>query len=143
MLTSRSYSCHHGAEFRPTEYLPLPKDVQPSPIKGYKGGVCPGQLLQDLHYDKSATKPFYTVRPDFAYNLKDADWTIRGVEEFDATDNVLVVIAHDPHIFEKDMPFFPDKLNGWKEHELNKKVRWKFLQDFQPAVDQHMKNEKA
>ena len=50
---------HHGGEFRPTEYSPLPKHVQPRPPERRGHNICPGHLLQDIHPSNSATKPFY------------------------------------------------------------------------------------
>ena len=50
---------HHGGEFRPTDYSPIPKELNPPAPKRRGQSVCPGHLLQDIHPHNSATKPFY------------------------------------------------------------------------------------
>ena len=52
---------HHGGEFRPTKWLPLPQNIQPNPLEApYSTNppVCPGEVFEALHPRKSATEPF-------------------------------------------------------------------------------------
>ena len=125
-------ACHHGGEFRPSAYLPLPKEIDPSPLKKIQP-VCPGHLLQEIHRTKSATEPFYLVAPGFAHDSEVAEWTIGGLQEFDAHDNVLLLTAHDASVLDA-LEFYPKSLNGWAETGLGKEIRWKFLGDFEEAV---------
>jgi glyoxylase-like metal-dependent hydrolase (beta-lactamase superfamily II) len=121
---------HHAGEFRPTEYLPLPKEVDaPS---GHSGAD-----YQDVHFEQSAVKPFYNVTASFAHDKKLADWTIAGMGEFDAHDNVLLLTAHDEHVVEPEpvIKLFPESLNQWYEDGSGSKGRWLFLKDFDGAVD--------
>lgn len=121
---------HHAGEFRPTEYLPLPKEIKMSSVRS-------GADFQEAHWDKSATKPFYNVTASFAYDKKLADWTIAGMGEFDCHDNVLLLTAHEEHVVEPEpiIKFFPEPLNDWYEKGMGKKARWQFLKDFEKAVD--------
>jgi glyoxylase-like metal-dependent hydrolase (beta-lactamase superfamily II) len=120
---------HHAGEFRPTEYLPLPKEISTTSHSGAD--------YQEVHYDKSATKPFYDVTETFVHDKKLADWTIAGMGEFDCHDNILLLTAHDEHVVEPEpvISFLPGSLNDWHEKGLGKKAKWLFLQDFDKAVD--------
>ncbi|TKX20649.1 hypothetical protein C1H76_7035 [Elsinoe australis] len=126
-------ACHHGGEFRPTPYLPLPAELAPSPVGGR--AVCPGGLLQKAHRSGSATEPFYLVTEKFAHDLGQCNWSIEGVEEFDAHENVFVLIAHDDHVVDA-LDLFPKSMNDWYEKGLAKKVKWTFLKDFAGAVEE-------
>ncbi|GAB7349896.1 hypothetical protein MBLNU459_g0587t1 [Dothideomycetes sp. NU459] len=123
---------HHGGEFRPSEYLPLPASLSPSPIARL-APACPGHLLRDVHRDGSATEPFYLVRESFAHDLELCEWTIAGLQEFDAADGVLLVVAHDESVLPV-LDFYPQSMNGWHAKGLAKKAKWKFLADFEGAV---------
>jgi glyoxylase-like metal-dependent hydrolase (beta-lactamase superfamily II) len=127
---------HHAAEFRPTEYLPLPKEVNTSGTSS-TSSVSSGAEYRDAHYDKSATKPFYNVTASFAHDKELADWTIAGMGEFDCHENVLLLTAHDEHVVEPEavISFFPKTLNDWYEKGMAKKAKWMFLRDFDKAVD--------
>ncbi|SMY20955.1 unnamed protein product [Zymoseptoria tritici ST99CH_1A5] len=126
---------HHGGEFRPTEYLPLPKELKPSPLKR-RGGSCPGHLLQDIHPDQAADKPFYNVTASFAHDKTVADWTIAGLGEFDAHENVLMLMAHDDAVVDPgQLDFYPKSMNDWHEKGIGQKIRWLFLGDYEEAVE--------
>ena len=60
------------------------------------------------------------------------------MQEFDAAENVLVVIAHDtaPLVKESGFTFFPNgTLNEWKKDRLDERIRWTFLEDFAQAAE--------
>ncbi|KAK5132797.1 hypothetical protein LTR08_008598 [Meristemomyces frigidus] len=134
---------HHGGEFRPTDYLPLPKDLKPSPLKR-RAPVCPGHLLQEIHPDASATKPFYNVTNALSHDKAVADWTIDGLGEFDAHEHVLLIVAHDDAIVDPaQIDFYPEPMNDWYEKGIGPKVKWLFLADFEGAVEAQEKGEKA
>lgn len=98
-------SCHHGGEFRPSPYLPLPKTIIPNPLNPRRGGswenacsTCPGSIFLDVHPKKSATEPFYElshVQGRVAHDREVATQTIEKIQCFDAAKNVLVCMAHD------------------------------------------------
>jgi len=121
---------HHAGEFRPTEYLPLPKEIGDSFSHS-------GADYESIHFDRSATKPFYNVTASFAHDKKLADWTIAGMGEFDCQDNVLLLTAHDEHVVEPEtaIKFFPESMNQWYEDASAKRAKWLFLKDFDGAID--------
>lgn len=119
---------HHAGEFRPTEYLPLPKEISNSRYSGAD--------YQNAHFEQSATKPFYNVTASFAHDKNLADWTIAGMGEFDCHDNVLLLTAHDEHVVEPPpISFFPESLNQWHKSGAGTKSKWLFLRDFDGAID--------
>lgn len=125
--------CHHGAEFRPTEYLPLPAKISPSPFTAYKPhSKCPGELFQRLHPEKSATEPFVKIAHAEDVNL--ATDSVRGVEEFDAAEILFVLLAHD-HSLLGLLGFFPKEFNGWRETGVKRRGTWGFLADFKEVVE--------
>ena len=127
---------HHGGEFRPTEWLPIPKEINPSPLKRLQKSVCPGHLFQEMHPHNKADKPFYYVTAAFAYDKKVADWTIEGLGEFDAQDNVLLLTAHDNEVVDPpQMDFYPKPINDWYQKDVAKKIKWLFLGDFEGAIE--------
>lgn len=125
-------ACHHAGEFRPSDYLPLPKQITPSPIPQYKPS-CPGHLLQDIHRNKSAQEPFFEVTESFPDDPEQCNWSIEGIQEFDASEDILVVVAHDENLLGA-LDFFPNSINHWKENDLDKKARWRFLGEFKDAI---------
>lgn len=136
-------ACHHGGECRPTDYLPLPKELNPSPLKR-RAPVCPGHILEEIHPHKSATKPFYYVTSLLSHDKEVADWTIDGLGEFDCQDNVLLLLAHDDAVVDPpQFDFYPSPMNDWHEKGIAKKVRWLFLGDFEGAVDAKEKGQEA
>lgn len=122
---------HHAGEFRPTEHLPLPKEI------GNSSSSHSDADYQNVHFEQSATKPFYNVTANFAHDKALADWTIAGMGEFDCQDNVLLLTAHDEHVVEPEpaINFFPDSLNQWYQNGSAKRAKWLFLKDFDGAVD--------
>lgn len=125
-------AAHHAGEFRPTEFVPLPQNVR---LDGLKSNVafpspCPGELLVErLHPRKSATKPFFEAADGFNEDGPTADWTIEGLTEFDAHEDVFMVVAHDASLLDV-VGFYPEDANAWKERLWARKGRWRFLADF-------------
>ena len=134
---------HHGGEFRPTEYLPLPQELNPSPLKR-RAPVCPGHLFEEIHPHRSATKPFYYVTALLSHDKEIADWTIEGLGEFDCQDNVLLLLAHDDALVDPPkLDFYPKPMNDWYEKGVAKKVKWLFLGDLEEAVDSREQGKEA
>jgi glyoxylase-like metal-dependent hydrolase (beta-lactamase superfamily II) len=123
--------CHHGGEFRPTEYLPLPKHIALAPMSKFRPGGCPGAyMVENVHPKRSATQPFYDVAQGFSHDHEEAVRSIRKLEEFDASDDVLMCIAHD-HTLLGNVDFYPKTINDWKAKGYGEKVRWTFCSDFE------------
>ncbi|KIX94713.1 uncharacterized protein Z520_09403 [Fonsecaea multimorphosa CBS 102226] len=142
-------ACHHGGEYRPTEYLPLPKQIPldipsaTSRIKS-KGGFCPGAAFCDVFHHGKPNKEVYMLTKNFSHDTDRANLTIKYLEEFDAADNVFVIIAHDTDLLSKEaeIVFYPNgTLNDWKAKRLDEKARWLFLRDFAEAADKGLKQE--
>ncbi|KIW30535.1 uncharacterized protein PV07_06274 [Cladophialophora immunda] len=136
-------TCHHGGQWRPNQYLPLPKQVFPTkPILGRS--VCPGSVFQKLHRHNSAVEEYYKMAPNFPQDYQEAEKTIHHMQEFDAAKNILVIIAHDCAPLEPSsgFKFFPNgTLNDWKKDKLDQRIRWAFLEDFQSAIEQGAQQE--
>ncbi|KIY00904.1 uncharacterized protein Z520_03570 [Fonsecaea multimorphosa CBS 102226] len=135
-------AAHHGAELRPTQYLPLPKTVSPSPYVSKYPGVCPGQLFEAIHPRHKAVEPFYHILHEGCgvahHDPAQAQDIVGVVQEFDAADNVFVVIAHDASLLHESVgiEWFPrGSLRDWKTKDCKRKARWRFLEDLVPAVE--------
>lgn len=128
-------ACHHGGEFRPSDYLPLPRTIQIPKHPIWPRGICPGDIMQQLHHRKSACEPFYEMAEGFPYNREEAEQTIRNMQAFDASENVFVVIAHDQTLLDMGMDVFPKSVRDWKKRDYGERGRWGFLIDFAAAVE--------
>lgn len=123
---------HHSGEFRPTEYLPLPEQISPSPIASMT--ICPGSLFEAIHPDQAnySTKPFHhlTTEGGVHADTPAAQDSLDKMQEFDAQDNVFVAIAHDRTLYEV-VEYFPKSgANEWKAKGWKTEGRWRFLGDF-------------
>lgn len=131
-------TAHHGGEFRPTEYLPLPEQILPSPYPSRFSSTCPGHVLESIHPKKKGNEPFYELAEELPHNHTDAVWSNERMQVFDAAENVLVVIAHDATILDSSigLGFFPHgTMKNWKVANSAEKARWLFLKDFVPALE--------
>ena len=122
-------ACHHAGLIRPTDYLPIPTSVRPSPISSYSN-MCPGEVLVKLHPRQSAREPFFRLSHTMFPEFEEAEDTIRKIIELDASENILVVLAHDASLIDK-IDLFPQIVNGWKEKKVKEKSRWAFCNDFE------------
>lgn len=126
---------HHCGEFRPTQYLPFPKTIKPSPFVRFESQGCPGELLQKIHPEKSANSPYFQPKPGFNHDHDETVRSIEKLEEFDADEKIFTIIAHDLFLL-GSMPLFPASINDWYSKDLDTLNRWKFVHDFQEAVDE-------
>jgi glyoxylase-like metal-dependent hydrolase (beta-lactamase superfamily II) len=135
-------SCHHAGILRPTDYLPLPRFITPSPfVDGLIEGanqpniaVCRGELLQQLTQGQSPSAPFFSVAKSPVFLDHDAATdTVRKIQELDSADNIFVLLAHDLSLRDK-IPLFPKTINGWKASNLGFETRWLFCSDFELAL---------
>lgn len=126
-------ACHHPGVLRPTEYLPLPENITPSPLKRYPH-TCPGDVLQHLQLHESPAEPFFTVSPILFPDHAVALETVRKIEELDAADNIFIILAHDESI-KDSLDLFPARINAWKASGLRTQTRWLFCKDFENALD--------
>lgn len=124
-------ACHHPGVLRPTEYLPLPETVSPSPLSYFRkmGQPCPGAVLRQLHTKKTASEPFFTVCEKLFPEYEDALDTVKKIEELDADDRIFVIIAHDESLLDQ-IDLFPKSINDWMAKGLKSKTCWLFCKDF-------------
>ena len=137
---------HHAGEWRPTQYLPLPDEIKPSPLPAVHPTTCPGSLFTRIHRfyhenvplpqsdEDAVTHPFFTVRDEFSHNGAEARESVEHMCDFDAHDNVLTMVAHDKTMLDI-VDFFPKaSANDWKSKGWREKGMWQFLGDFHKAV---------
>jgi hypothetical protein len=131
-------ACHHGGESRPSKYLPLPDSILPNPFAKSSSSPCPGSLFNDLLPGGDRTKPFFEISnllhgKSVAHDYREAVRTIGKVQEADAREEILVVVAHDDSLLHV-VDFFPKEANGFVEKGWVREGRWGFLKDFREAV---------
>ncbi|KAN0094097.1 Metallo-hydrolase/oxidoreductase [Hyaloscypha variabilis] len=132
-------ACHFAGALRPSQYLPMPETLDGRwGLDPYFMNPCPWELFGDCHPgtgEEKRTSPYYTasmalgsayVEPEMANK------SIQGLKEFDASDNVLICLAHDPGLFEV-LPLLNDgprnEINGWKESGYKEMLRLRFLNE--------------
>ena len=134
--------CHHAGQFRPSSARPLPSLISPHPLTPQGLMPCPGELFEQILPHADRTKPFYIVaRPEngikAVHDVDMADQSIGKLQEVDALDEVLVVIAHDKSLL-SSIEFFPKYIDRFLENGWAADSRWLFLKDFVQAVkDEH------
>lgn len=62
-----------------------------------------------------------------------AEASLGKMQDFDASEDVLVAIAHDSSLLSV-VDFFPKRANEWKEKGWKQTGRWRFLEDFYQAA---------
>ncbi|KAK3116913.1 hypothetical protein LTR53_002209 [Teratosphaeriaceae sp. CCFEE 6253] len=128
---------HHGGEFRPTQWLPIPNNIQPSPMVApfaRSAAVCPGSIFEAIHPQRSSIEPY--MKPDGAIH-DHADGAMESLDkftEFDAQENVFAMIAHDGSLLDV-VDFYPKPANGWRQKGWKEQGRWRFLRDFDTSVE--------
>lgn len=131
---------HHAGEFRPSAFLPLPASISPHPLEDARNAAetmppCPGALFEHLLQDgRDRTKPFYkVVTGGVTLDVAEAERSIEKMQEADAQDKVLVVVAHDASLLDV-LDFFPKYANDFASQGWVRKGRWAFLKDFKDAL---------
>lgn len=129
---------HHGGSLRPTQYLPLPKTISPSPFSNpafLPGTSFPGKVLVDeVHPYHARDEPFYQKYTEAAdRNVTLVVDSIGRMADFDAREDVFVVFAHDTTLLDV-VDFYPKRANGWKEKGWKEDGQWRFLEDFKGAL---------
>lgn len=133
-------AAHYNGLLRPSTLLPLPDFIVPSPFEDlHSHSFCPGSIFESIHPatvkgDNYRTTPFYTLSTNITQSPEDADVTIQKIQRLDASPDVLVVVAHDITALEI-FPYFPETLNGWEVKGYKELDTWRFLGDFEKALD--------
>ena len=136
---------HHGGEFRPTQYLPLPENIVPNPLDApfaRKSHGCPGAIFEAIHPQRSSTEPFYKLTTKGVHHdPEEGQDSIDKLKEFDAHDSILVNIAHDSSLGDV-VDLFPKTANGWSKKGWKEEGRWRFLRDFDTGSEAHKPSDK-
>jgi hypothetical protein len=92
--------------------------------------LCPGEAFEKLQQSRGrkATDTLYDMT--FGFDIPLAKDTVKKLQEVDAAQNVLVVIAHDSHV-SRIVDHFPHCLNGWKAKGWGDHTTWAFLHDLE------------
>ena len=83
--------------------------------------------------------PFCQLSDKVAHSLEQAEENCGRMQDFDAADNVFVIIAHDASLLDErvGIEWFPQgTMKNWKEKDCDTRARWAFLKDFTQAVDE-------
>ncbi|KAK6073158.1 metallo-beta-lactamase superfamily protein [Seiridium cupressi] len=130
---------HHASQWRPSELLPLPKELEPSALGAHselnnRFNVCPGELfIEHAHPQRSGEVPFLKTKAGHPYDREMAERSVRPMERFDADDNVFIITAHDAK-FSPGLDFWPKGANGWFKAGWKESSTWEFLKDFSSVV---------
>lgn len=133
-------AAHHCGEIRPSEYLPLPDSISPHPFDSHSTTPCPGalfeQLLPENDKRRAFLKPSSLSQQEGGVHLNpdEVAQTIEKLQEIDAHDKVLVVLAHDESLLSV-VDFFPKYANDFASKDWVKQGRWGFLKDFEQALN--------
>lgn len=126
---------HHGGEFRPSKYLPLPDSISPHPLDVQSVSPCPGAIFEHMLRSGDKTKPFYTLtRTGIHVDGDEAERTVEKMQEADAHERVLLVVAHD-HTLLPILDFFPKYASDFASKDWVSRGRWAFLKDFKEALE--------
>ena len=98
--------CHFGGSFRPTPYKPMPTTIPESvPLDKKRFRMpCPCSIFTSSHRDppNARTSTFYKVTQEpggWYIDPPIAQESVDRLEEFDASENVFVCVAHDVRLF--------------------------------------------
>lgn len=142
-------ACHHVGVLRPSPYIPLPDDLRlrDMAIGGENRDIeCSADMVQGvkaLTLDHGPTTAFFEVANGALFpDHKSAMDTVARIQELDAAESILVIIAHDGSIRDH-VPTFPAKINDWREDNLKHKTRWLFLRDLEGTLKHRSKERPA
>ncbi|OKL57597.1 hypothetical protein UA08_06949 [Talaromyces atroroseus] len=132
---------HYPGEYRPSQYLPLPTEISPSPLdhKLQPTSICPASVFEKIHPSAAIaghcrTTPFYQL-PEFGcVDLQKARNSLDNMEALDGSAKVFVIIAHDASLLDV-VPFFPKKISDWNMQAYKRLGAWRFLKDLVKKVN--------
>ncbi|PYH47032.1 MBL fold metallo-hydrolase [Aspergillus saccharolyticus JOP 1030-1] len=133
---------HHPGEYRPSDHLPLPTEITPSPLDRATHTVpaCPSSIFEAISPARLKSKnvkstPFYELNAAMNEDLENAKVSLERMIPFDGSENVFVIIAHDASLLDV-LPFFPESLTDWEVKGYKVAGTWQFLKDFNAAIGQ-------
>ncbi|KAK3706182.1 hypothetical protein LTR37_012883 [Vermiconidia calcicola] len=133
--------CHFYGMVRPSPGVPLPDPIPSDHLDDGFPSPCPCSLFTDHHprvepqSAEAKATPFFEVTsaiPSSYHDYKVARNIVKAMQDFDASPDVLVCIAHDPTLL-KVLPVLNDQpdedLNDWKARGYKEKLLWGWLND--------------
>lgn len=133
--------CHYSGMFRPSSGVQLPDPIPSDQLDVGLPSPCPCSFFASQNpraehgSTESTTTPFFEVtsaKPASYLDRETAMQSIIRMQDFDASPNVLVCIAHDPTLVNV-LPFLNDQpkadINDWKERGYNGSTLWGWLND--------------
>lgn len=133
--------CHFAGMFRPSSGVPFPDQIPGQYLDVGFPNPCPCSFFTSQHpktdpeSEDARTTPFFDVtsnKPSSYYDRGLAMESIRSMQDFDASTDVLVCIAHDPNLL-KILPMLndqPDKdLNDWQAKGYKDQLTWPWLNE--------------
>lgn len=130
---------HHGSEFRPSEYVPLPAEIEPNSLVApfaKETFVCPGSIFEAIHPLKSSTEPFVKAVGFIHDDAQGACESVDKLLDFDAQENIFSVVAHDLTLMDV-VEFYPKTLNNWKKKGFKEQGFWRFLRNFDTGKEEY------
>ncbi|KAK1826550.1 metallo-beta-lactamase superfamily protein [Podospora conica] len=123
----------HGGELRPSELVPLPERIEPSPLAAPGGCGC--RMFRGLLRGGDVTRAFYEACGVWNEDVAEARRTVGRLQMLDGDPRVLVMAAHDGTLVGA-VGFFPGRVEvvGGRD-PWRGEGRWAFLKDFEGAVD--------
>ncbi|KAF2137738.1 uncharacterized protein K452DRAFT_321594 [Aplosporella prunicola CBS 121167] len=109
---------HHSGELRPHPWHPLPEAVLPHPFTMSSSSACPGELFEGVLRDGKYSPFYLPAKPasgrQIHYDVPVMIQTIQKLQEADAHDNILFVVAHDDTLLDI-VDYFPKTANDFVE----------------------------
>jgi hypothetical protein len=133
-------TCHFTGCFRPSEFNPLPASLLPGDgLDPYFSTPCPCSIFTSLHptaatETEARTTPYYKAPGGPGTVFTDAtaaNSSIKGLEEFDASEDVLVCLTHDTSLLGV-LPLLNDdegEVGDWKKKGWKAATNWRFLNE--------------
>lgn len=114
---------HHAGEMRPSPYLPLPNDI--TTLSSDQGLGDEGMENEG----KKRTEPWLVCKDEATHDVDQTRETIEKVQRFDASEDVLVVAAHDESLMGV-LGLWPEGANEWREGGWKGRGMWMWREDF-------------
>ena len=85
-----------------------------------------------LHESRGRTKDSAAFDTTIGLDVTMAIDTTKKAQQLDCQENVLCVFAHDDTLLDEScVTLFPGYMNDWCARGVAKRVKWKFLRDFE------------
>ena len=128
-------TCHHGGEFRPSEFLSLPAEITAHPLMGHRSPFpYPSAMFEDLQRESSRSPQQAFFSPSTGFDVGEANRSVHKLQEVDASSSFWVVMAHDDTLHGV-VDFFPKGASDWRKKGWGGRTRWAFLKDFASAIN--------